>query len=95
MVFAIRFVGGTLYTDWLRALKVKQKCMRALIQEVHTLHLAAGGTLAAKRRDWRNAASRREHVFTPSQHGFHAATGACVMIGFVAQPCCFLLVRAR
>ena len=60
MVFAIRFVGGTFYTDWPRAFHVEQKCVHAL--EVGTLHLAAGGTLAAKRRDWRNAASRREHV---------------------------------
>ena len=65
MVFAIRFVGGTFYTDWPRALHVEQKCVHALVQKVRTLHLAAGGTLAAKRRDWRNAASRREHVLTP------------------------------
>ena len=43
MVFAIRFVGGTFYTDWLRALKVEQKCVHALVQELRTLHLAAGG----------------------------------------------------
>ena len=84
MVFAIGCFGCTCCTDWICGLEVAseashwcRRCVHALVQELRTLLLAAGENLAAKRRDGRNAASRREHVFTPSQHGFHAATGAC------------------
>ena len=49
---------------------------------------------SAGRFQW-NAAHRDEHAFTQSQHGFHAAVGALVLICFVATCRHDLLIGAR